>query len=75
MDYIIMSEKKAYVSRPMHFVILNDEKGYRVSKEAEALLDESASGTNVYSVKLNDEIIWVSDNEFKKYGMKEEEVW
>ena len=69
---MIMSKYYAYVSLPMHTIILNDDKkGFRVTLEAKENLQKSKSGIDVYSVETSGEIIWISQNEFINNDFKE----
>lgn len=67
-----MSKYHAYVKLPLHFVILNDNGiGYRVTQKAIKSIIEDL---DFYSVKLNDEIIWVSNEEFEENNLTEFEI-
>ena len=67
-----MSNKYAYSKLPLHLVILNDEqKGNKVTEKAKINLEKSRGGNDVYSVRYKNDIIWVSDEEFKEYDFKE----
>ena len=69
---IYMSGVFAYVDRGFGLVVVNDEKiGYRCSLEACHNLSKSKGGNDVYSVKIDDEIFWTSDIEFKREKLTE----
>ena len=63
-----MSKMYAYPKRPLFLVIINSKKiGFRLSMKAKAELVENGSGGNsIYSIKVDEEIIWVSNKEFKE---------
>ena len=66
------SNQFAYVSDGFGLVVINkNKKGFRCSDEACKNLSKSKAGLDVYSVKIDDEILWVSDNEFKRYNLVE----
>lgn len=70
-----MSNKYAYVTRVMHAVIINNKrKGFPCSKEAAKLLLGEGSKANVWSVEIDNKIIWVSDREFKDNNLKEKPI-
>lgn len=67
-----MSDLYASLHLPMHSVILNGNGiGFRCSKDAVLNLKNSSSGTDVYSIMVLGEIIWVSGDEFHKYNLVE----
>jgi len=72
---INMTDSYAYISDSLMLVVWNKEKiGFRCSHQASINLQKSKRGTNVYSVKIADEIVWVTSEEFKKYNLIEYSV-
>ena len=71
----ISSTYYAFVEGPNHLVILNtNKKGYRCSLESVKCLKKSISGSDVYSVTIDGEIIWVSVPEFNENNLTETPV-
>lgn len=70
---IEMSKTFAYPKRPLFLVIMNSKKlGFRLSKKTKIELQKNgSSGTSIYSIKLNEAIIWVSKCEFEENDFTE----
>lgn len=69
---IKITDNYAFIENCFKLVVLNEEKkGYRVSEKAYKNLKKSNGGDNVYSTIFNNEIVWVSDEEFKENKMTE----
>jgi hypothetical protein len=67
MNKIKLSKSYAYVKLPFHIVILNNKKkGFQCSKKAKENLQNSSPDirNEVYAIKMNEKIIWVSTKEF-----------
>lgn len=65
-----LSKQRYNIKRPLHLIV-KDSDGFLATKEAHALLKESMGGNNVYSVLVDYKVIFVSVDEFKRYGFVE----
>lgn len=68
-----MSGFYAYVERNMHLIVLSDEKkGYECTQEAyEKLEFQKGISLELYSVEIENKIIWVTVKEFDENNLVE----
>jgi hypothetical protein len=67
-----ISEYYAYIKLPFFIVILNEEsRGNKCTVEASENLKKSKSGHDVYQARVGNDILWVSEREFKSHNLTE----
>ncbi len=75
MNNLKMSKSFAYLDSPMMLIVKNNKKiGYRCSIGAFRELNRGKLGSSLYSVKVDDEVIWVSVDEFKENNLIEHPI-